>query len=51
MKKTFLRKQEIALVTAALILSIAFGLIPTGARFFTVLYANGAPSFGSRGND
>ena len=34
----FLRKHEITLVTAALFLSIAFGLIPAGARFFAALF-------------
>lgn len=33
-----LRKHEITLVTAALFLSIAFGLIPAGARFFAALF-------------
>lgn len=33
-----LRKHEITLVTAALFLSVAFGLIPAGARFFAALF-------------
>lgn len=32
-----LHKHEITLVTAALALSIAFGLIPAAARFFALL--------------